>query len=156
VTAAGLTDVGAADPHPAVVLRGGKHGGEKFAVGLLDEGTIGERPARLGDAGGERVAHLLQLTEVEDARLAGSRDPMRDVDPAEPLGDERAQLRLKPPHLPPQLDARRELVGREPLSVEPSVLCNPVGYKGQPVRLPVEQIRHKQILSRLEGRGGNP
>jgi hypothetical protein len=135
VAAAGLTDVGTADPHPAVVLRGGKHLAQKFAVGLLDEGALGEGAARLGDAGGERVAHLLQLAEVEDARLAGGRDPVRDAHPPEPLGDERAQLTLQPPHLPPQLRPGGQLV-----------------YYLKSL----EHSRHKQILSRLEGRGGNP
>jgi len=149
VAAAGLADVGAADPHPAVILRGGKHRGEQFAVGLLDEGALGESAARLGDAGRERVAHLLQLAEVEHPRLTGGRDPVGDAHPPEPLGDERAQLTLQPPHLPPQLRPRRPLVERQP-----HVLCNPVGDKGH--GLPFQYSRHKQILSRLEGRGGNP
>jgi hypothetical protein len=152
VAAAGLADVGAADPDPPVSLGGGKHLAQKFAVGLLDEGAVGEGAVGLGDAGGERIADALQLAEVEDARRPGGTDPVGDGDPAEPLGDEPAQLTLEPSHLPAQLGARPRLVG-----LQPSVLCHPLGYKGQPVDLsPVEQIGHRQILSRLEGRGGNP
>ena len=117
VAAAGLADIGAADPHPAVVLRGGEHLAQKFAVGLLDEGALGEGAARVGDAGGERVAHLLQLAEIEDTRLTGRRDPVRDAHPPEPLGDERAQLTLQPPHLTPQLAASLALVKRQPSSL---------------------------------------
>jgi hypothetical protein len=152
VAATVLADVGAADADPAVSLGGGKHLAQKFAVGLLDEGPLGEGAVGLGDAGGERVADALQLPQVEDARRSGGVDPMRDDDPAEPFGDEPAQLTLELADLPPQLGARTRLV-----DLQPSVLCHPLGYKGQPVDLsPVEQIRHREILNRLEGRGGNP
>jgi hypothetical protein len=152
MAAARLADVGAADPDPPVSLGGGKHLAQKFAVRLLDEGAVGEGAVGLGDAGGERIADALQLAEVEDARRPDGIDPVRDGDPAEPLGDEPAELALEPPHLPAQLGARSRLVG-----LQPSVLGRPLGYEGQPVDLsPVEQIRHTQSLSRLEGRGGNP
>ncbi|MBS1884117.1 MAG: hypothetical protein JSS97_14310, partial [Actinobacteria bacterium] len=61
--AARLADVGAADPHPAVALRRSQHLVEQLAVGLLDQGAPGEGTVRFGDAGGERVAHLLELAE---------------------------------------------------------------------------------------------
>jgi hypothetical protein len=152
VAATMLADVGAADADPLVSLGGGKHLAQKFAVGLLDEGPLGEGAVGFGDAGGERVAHALQLAEVEDARRPGGGDPVRDNDPAEALGDEGAKLELEPRDLPAQLRPCPRLV-----DLQPSVLCHPLGYKGQPVDLsPVEQIRHKQILRGLEGRGGNP
>jgi hypothetical protein len=151
VAAARLTDVGAADADPSVVLRGGEHVFEQFAVGLLDEGALGQRTVRLGEAPGERVADALQLPEVEDARRPGGGDPIRDVDPSHAFGDEPCELALELADLPAQLHPR------EPLGRQPRVLCNPLGDKGQPVDLsPVEQIHHEQILSRLEGRGGNP
>lgn len=152
VAAAGEPEVGAADPHPAVVLRGGEHLAEQLAVGLLDEGALGEGAVRFGDAGGERVAHLLQLAEPEDARRSGRRDPVRHVHPPEPLGDEPGQLPLELADLAPQLGASAPLV-----DLEPSSFCHPLGYKRKAVDLsPVEQIHHEQILSCLEGRGGNP
>jgi hypothetical protein len=85
VAAAGLADVGTADPHPGVAGRVGDQGGEKFAVGGLDRGAGGERPARLGDAAGERVADQLELPEVEHPRHPGGGELMRDVDPSQPL-----------------------------------------------------------------------
>lgn len=151
VAAARLADVGAGDPNPWVALRGEKHVGEQLPVGLLDEGALDEGAVGLGEAGRERVADLLQLTEVEDARRPGGVDPIRDLDPAHALGDQPGELTLELADLPPQLGARPRLAWR------PLVPCNPLGDKGQPVDLtPVEQIRHRQILSRLEGRGGNP
>ena len=152
VAAARLADVGAADAHPRVALRCDEHVGEKFAVGLLDEGAVGKRAVGLGEAGRERVADLLQLTEVEDARRPGGTDPIGDADPADPLGDQPGELTLELADLPAQLRPGAPLV-----DIRPSVLCRPVGDKRKKVdRSPVEQIRHKQILSRLEGRGGNP
>lgn len=148
VPAARLADVGAADADPPVALRGGEHVGEKFAVGLLDEGALGESPVGLGEAGREGVADLLQLAEVEDARRPGGVDPVRDVDPTHALGDQPGELMLEPADLPAQLLSRARLPDA----------CYPRGNKRDPLRLrlPVEQIRHKQILSRLEGGGGNP
>jgi hypothetical protein len=143
VPAAGLTDVGAADPDPAVVLRGGEHVLQKFAVRLLDEGALGEGAVGLGEAGRERVANLLQLTEIEDARRPGGIDPIWDANPTHPLGDQPGQLPLELADLPPQLVSRTRLLDA----------CYPWGNKRHPLRfrLPVEQIRHMQILSRLEG-----
>ena len=152
VAAAGLADVGAADADPPVVLRGGEHVGEKLAVGLLDEGALGEGAMGLGEAGRERVADLLQLAEVEDARRPGGVDPVRDVDPAHAFGDQPGELPLELADLPAQLSAGTTLV-----KSEPSSFCHPLGYKRKAVDLsPVEQVRHMQILSRFEGRGGNP
>ena len=95
-----------------VALRGGEHVGEQLAVGLLDDGALGERAAGLGDAGRERVADLLQLTEVEHARRPGGADPVRDVDPAHALGDQPAELQLELADLPAQLGARPRSSGR--------------------------------------------
>jgi hypothetical protein len=134
VAAAGLADVGAADPHPLVVLRHGEHVGQQFAIALLDEGAGGEGVVGFGEAGRERVAHLLQLTEVEDARRPGRGDPVGDVDPAHAFGDQPGELTLDLADLAAQLDPRQPLIYLDP----------------------VEHSRHRQILSRLEGRGGNP
>ncbi len=151
VPAAGLADVGAADPDPAVILRGGEHVVQKFAVGLLEEGALGKGAPGFGEAGRERVADLLQLAEVEDARRPDGVDPVRDVDAPHPLGDQPGELPLELADLPPQLIPRASLVG------DPRNSCHPLGYESSgPACLPVEQIWHMQILSRLEGRGGNP
>ena len=152
VAAAGLADVGAADADPPVALRGGEHVPQKLPVGLLDEGALGEGAVGLGEAGRERVADLLQLTEVEDPRRPGGVDPVGHLDPSHPLGDEPGDLRLELADLPAQLIPRPRLVGA------PRNFCSPLGDKssGRPVCLPVKQVRHMQILSRLEGRGGNP
>jgi hypothetical protein len=138
VAAAGLADVGAADADPAVTLRGGDQVDKKFAVGLLDEGALGEDAVRLGDLGGERVAHALQPPEVEHPGLPHGLDQVRHLHPPEPLRDQVPELPLEPPDLPPQLRARSQLGFQLP------VLCHPLGYKGQTVDLsPVEQIRHR-------------
>jgi hypothetical protein len=110
VAAAGLADVGAADPDPLVALRGGEHVLKKFAVGLLDEGTLGEGAVGLGQTGRQRIADLLQLAEVEDARRPGGVDPVRDVDPAHALGDEPGEVTLELADLPAQLIPRASLV----------------------------------------------
>jgi hypothetical protein len=150
VAAAGLADVVAADPDPRIALREGEQVGKKFAVGLLDEGALGERPVRLAEAGRERVADLLQLTEVEHSRRPGGGDPMGHGDPAHPLGEQPAQLELQLGDLPTQLGACLRLLDAGYPGVEER---RPTHLR---FRLPVEQIRHRQILSRLEGRGGNP
>ena len=105
VAAARQAEVGAADPQPAVVGGGGKHLVEEVAVGGLDRGALGERAVRLGDPGGEGIAEFLELTEPEDARRPGSAHPVRDDDPAEPLGDEARQLQLELADLATQLGA---------------------------------------------------
>jgi hypothetical protein len=152
VAAARLADIGAADPDPRVALRGDEEVGEKFAVGLLDQGALGKGAVGFGEARRKRVADFLQLTEVEDARWPGGVDPVRDLDPAHALGEEAAQLEIQLGDLPTQLDPGASLV-----EIVPSSLGRPLGYKGKTVDLSlVEQIYHEQILSRLEGRGGNP
>jgi len=96
-----LADIGAADPQPAILGGRGDHRRQQLAVGGLDRGALGERGARLADAGGEGIAHLLQPTEIEHPRRPGGGDPVRDVDPPEPLGDEAGQFELEPADLAP-------------------------------------------------------
>jgi hypothetical protein len=134
VTAAGQADIGAADPHPVVLLRGEQHPLQELAVGLLDGVAIGQRAVRLGDAAGERVAQLLQLPEAEHPRRSRGVDPVRHGDPAEALGDHPRQLELELADLPAQLGAGKTLVYLE-------------SFKHSP---------HSQILSSLEGHCSNP
>jgi hypothetical protein len=134
VAAAGQADVGAADPHPAVLLRGDQHPLQQIAVGLLDGVTVGEGAVRLADAPGERVAQFLQLTEPEYPRRPRRSDPVRHGDPAEARGDRPRQLELELADLPAQLGAGETLVYLE-------------SFKHSP---------HSLILSGLEGRCSNP
>src|ERR1700744_2091496 len=110
MAAAGLADVGAADAEPGVLGGCGKHVGEELAIGLLDEGALGESALRVGDAAGERGAHFLERAEAEHAGLSGGLDRVRDVAPAESLDDKARQLTLEPPDLAAQLGPRKSLV----------------------------------------------
>jgi hypothetical protein len=134
VAAARQAEVGAADPQPVEAGRVGQHLLQQFAVAPLERLALAERGARLGDPPGERVADLLQLTQVEHPRRSHGGDPMRHLDPAQAFGDEAAELPLEPPDLPSQLGACEPLIDRDP----------------------VEQTPHSQSLSRLEGRCSNP
>jgi hypothetical protein len=134
VAAARQAEVGATDTDPAVPLGRRQHRLDELPVGVLEGGALGERAVRLGDAAGERVTDLLEAAEVEDPRRPGGADPVRDVHPAEALGDEPGELPLEPADLATQLDAGESLIDLESF----------------------EHSRHDWILSRLEGRGGNP
>jgi hypothetical protein len=103
VTAARQAEVGAADAQPAVGGGVGQHRGDELTVGLLDGVALRQRPLRLGDAGGEGIAELLELAEVEDPRRARGTDPMRHVHAPESLRDQPGQLALEPSDLPPEL-----------------------------------------------------
>ena len=134
VAAARQAEVGPADPQPAVGGGVGKHVVEERPVGFLEGVALDQRPARLGDPAGERVADLLELPEVEHPRRSRGFDPVRDDDAPEALGDQPAELTLELGDLPAQLGAGQPLVDRDS----------------------VEHTPHSQILSGLEGRGGNP
>jgi hypothetical protein len=134
VAAAGQAEVGATDPHPAVGGGVGQHLIEQFAVGLLEGVAVGERAVRLGEATGERIAKLLELTQVEHSRRSRRGYPVRHDDASEPLGDEPGELTLEPPDLPSQLGPGQTLV-------------YPNSFEHSP---------HSHILSRLEGRCSNP
>jgi hypothetical protein len=134
VAATRQTEVGAADPQPAVGGGVGKHVVEERPVGFLEGVAFDQRPARLGDLAGERVADLLQLPQVEHPRWPRGRDPMRDDDAPEALGDQAGELTLEPGDLAAQLGAGQTLVDRDPFEHSP----------------------HSQSLSRLEGRRSNP
>jgi hypothetical protein len=134
VAAARQAEVGAADPQPGKLLRGGEHLVEQFAVGILEGVALDQRPARFGEATGERVADFLQLAEVEHPRRARGGDPVWHHDAAETLGDQPGELTLELGDLPAQLGAGQTLIDRD---------C-------------VEHTPHSQSLSRLEGRCSNP
>ena len=137
VAAARQAEVGPADPQPAVGGGVGKHVVEEHPVGLLEGVALDQRPARLGDLAGERVAHLLELPQVEHPWRSRGLDPVRDDDAPEALGDQAAELTLELGDLPAQLGAGQALVDRDS-------------------RDSFEHSPHSQSLSRLEGRCSNP
>jgi hypothetical protein len=110
VTTAGLADVGAADPQPAVVPRRLDQGVQQPAVGGLDGGPRGEGGGGLSCTLGKLVAHALEGAEIEHPR-AGRRggDPMGDVEAAEALEGQARQLELEAADLAAQLGAGEEL-----------------------------------------------
>ena len=117
VAAAGLADVGAADR----AARGSSAGAASSAVrssrlAVSTAARSASACARVADAGRERVAELLELTEVEHPRRPGGADPVRDLDPAQPLGDEARQLQLELADLAAQLGAGEPLVDLQRLS----------------------------------------
>ena len=149
VAAARQAEVGAADPDPAVLGGRGEHGLDQLAVGLLEGVALGERSARLGDAGRERVADALESAEVEYPRRSGGTDPVGHVHTAEALADQPGELGLEPADLAPQLDPGTQLIGGRGSYTDVS--------DGVPIDLSsVEQIRHRPILSPLHRRRRNP
>jgi hypothetical protein len=134
VAAARQAEIGATDPQPAVGGGFGKHVVEERPVGFLEGVALDQRPARLGDPAGERVADLLELPEVEHPRRSRGFDPVRDDDAPEALGDQPAELTLELGDLPAQLGAGQPLVDRDPFEHSP----------------------HSRSLSRLEGCRSNP
>ncbi|HEX3174026.1 MAG TPA: hypothetical protein VHQ43_07395 [Solirubrobacterales bacterium] len=69
VAAARLADVGARDPQPLEVLGPDQHPPQQLAVVGLELLALAQGTARLGDPRGEPVAHFLEGTEVQGARL---------------------------------------------------------------------------------------
>jgi hypothetical protein len=134
VAAARQAEVVATDPQPAVGGGVGKHLVEELAVGPLEGIALQQRAARLGELPGERVADLLELTEVEHPRRSRGDDPMRHDDAPEALGDQPAKLALELGDLPAQLGAGQTLIDSDPF----------------------EHTPHRGILRRLEGRCSNP
>ena len=112
--AAGLADVVAADLHPLVLGRRRQHFVQKLAVAGLDDRPLTQIEARLGYAVGELVTDPLEAAEVEDPRLRGDRpQPVLDLDPAECLADQTAELALEGADLTAQLGPSKALVDRD-------------------------------------------
>ncbi|MGB7589490.1 MAG: hypothetical protein WBM00_12370 [Solirubrobacterales bacterium] len=68
VAAARLADVGTRDPQPLELGRSRQHVRQQLAVPVLQRGPIADGATHLGDPHYERVAHGLQLSEVERTR----------------------------------------------------------------------------------------
>ncbi len=128
LSTAGFAEVGAGDPQPLVVSRGGQHPLEQLPVRSLERSALLELALPLGDLGGEGVAHRLKLAEVERSWLP-RRGRHAGVDPEarECLGDKPAELPLEASDLAPQLGAREKFV--------------PADKRLSPV-VSVKQIRH--------------
>jgi len=124
LTAAGLADLLTRDLHPLEVGGTGEHRRQQLALASLRLGAFAQRHAGGSDLVRERVAGALELTEIEDPRVAGrSGDLVLDDDPPEALGDETGELAVELGDLRAQLGAggalrdrcvqRRELVSYE-------------------------------------------
>jgi hypothetical protein len=111
VPAAGLADIGTADPKPAVLARRLDQLGQQLAVGGLDGGLRGERRLGLPDPFGELVAHALEGAEIQQAwaRRRGG-DQVGDVEAAEALEGEARQLELEATDLAAKLGTGEELL----------------------------------------------
>lgn len=113
--AAGLTDVGAGDPHPLELLGRVQQCSQQFAVVGLERLALRQGRARLGDPLSQPVAHRLQLAEVKHPGSGGnSLDPMRNRRVAEGLTKDFRQLRLEAANLAAQLEPRPTLVDSDP------------------------------------------
>ena len=127
---AGLAKVVAGDAHPLVLRRRGEHRSQQLAALRLQLRPPPQRLPRLGNPLSKRVAHLLQLLQPGDPRLA-KRGWHAGVEgeAREGLGAQMRQLPFQAADLPAQLDAGKPLVARH---LE--------GAKR--LRVSVEQVRH--------------
>ncbi len=109
--------------------RSAQHPLEQLAVAGLQFGPIMQPAARDTDPGRKRVADRLEVAEAQGARLArAGADARIDLDPREGVGEERAELRLEPADLTPQLSPGEPLVA--------------IYAKRRSASVSVEQIRH--------------
>jgi hypothetical protein len=110
VAAAGLSHLGTADPHPAVVTWRLDQGAQQLAVCGLDGGPRGQGGGGLPGALGELVAHPLEGAEIEHMwTRRRRRDPVGDVEAAEALEGQARQLELEAADLAAQLGAGEAL-----------------------------------------------
>ena len=110
-TAAGLTDIVAEIRTHLNEAGAGQHARQQLAVAGLQMRPLRKQEPRLADSGGEFVADLLELAEVEHPRLsAATRNPVADLNPLERAGEKARELSLKAADLSPQLGARGAFV----------------------------------------------
>ena len=129
VTAPGLANVGARDPHPLVLGRRRQHVLEQLAVAGLQLVLLAQGVASGGDPIRQGVANLLELLEPGDTGhgKAGG-DPGVELKARKGLSTEASQLVLEAADLAAQLSAREALVASH-------------SKRGKCVS--IEQIRHK-------------
>lgn len=140
VATAGLTDVGAGDPHPLVLGRRREHLLEQLSIARLQLILPVQGPARLGDPVGEGIADALQVLQPGHPRSARSGGHLGiDRNPRKGLGCKKCELVLEAADLAPQLGAGEALVAPHPKHRE---------------RVSIEQIRHKpRFECRSRGQG---
>lgn len=128
MAAAGLTDVGAGDPHPLVLGRGRDHLLEQLAIAPLQLVLSTQGQTRRGDAVGEDIPNALQVLQVRHPRrIRAGRHRRIDRDARESLRREARELVLEAADLTPQLGAGEALVAPQPKHRE---------------RVSIEQLRH--------------
>jgi hypothetical protein len=146
VAAAGLADVGAADPQPAVVARRLDHLAQQLAGSGLGGGLLGKGGAGLAGALGQLVAQLLELAEVEQARRrCGGGDCVGDGDAAEAVIGEARELELETADLAAQLGAGEALVAADAKRRPDGLSCQHSGH------LPSVSLNHSQALKKCSG-----
>jgi hypothetical protein len=131
--AAGLADVGAADPQPLVLGRRVEHALEQLAIAGLQLSPFPQLYASLGYPVRERVAYRLQIAKAKRARLVRDRGhPGVDPQAREGIGEEQGELGFQTPDLAPQLRAGEPLVAAK------------AKRSGS---LSIEQVRHSPATS---------
>lgn len=131
-----LAQVGPRDSQPLVLGRSDEHPLEQLPIGALNLGAIVERSPRLGDPGGQGVAHRLELTEIESFRLHCDRRHRRGESEARKgLAHQARELTLQATDLTPQLSAGEELVATDE-KLSPAVS--------------IQQIRHNPFECRSD------
>ena len=109
VAAASLADVFRGQPHPPIAAGLGDHRLEQAAIGLFRVAAPAELGLSLSQPRGERVAHSLEIRDVEHPRPADCSH--RPFDPMSGIGrrEQLAQPPLKQPDLGPEIVARSAL-----------------------------------------------
>lgn len=156
MAAAGLADVLAGDPDPAVAIRLSDHRLEQAPVRLLDLAASLELGLSLAQPHGERVADPLELGYTEHPGAAHGAHPPLESLAGEGGGEELAEPPLERGDLPPEVVADPPLGGRVDLragsgkeSIEPVAAWLGDGPLDQflgHARLPSPGITNARIL----------
>jgi hypothetical protein len=109
VAATSLAEVLRGQPHPPIAARLGDHRLEQAAIGLLRISAPAELGLSLSQPGCERVAHSLEIRDVEHPRPADRSHRPFDPRSGEGRREQLAQPPLKQPDLGPQIMAHTAL-----------------------------------------------
>jgi hypothetical protein len=110
VLAARLADIVVVDPDPLVGGRVRGHPLDQLAVLLLDVGGVVEAAVHVLDAGGEAVAHPLELVDRQEPRAAQAGNAELDPLARERRAEEPGERQLHRRDLASQVGARGALV----------------------------------------------